>query len=159
MGLCISEIEKRKVQRPTLTWQVWHMLTFQHVIVTSFTKRVPFQRWQYEGLAQKERLQKRRKTASVAVTQYVTLGGWGCLSVSFRRCLGLNYLSKWLRVWKQSTETWKCEQEHTQGSNNPWPDGDDQVNTEERLWGVAILMPPVSEKGYKSIAPCAISAL
>lgn len=94
-----------------------------------------------------------------AVTQYVALGGRGCLSVSCMRCRGFKYLSWAARVWKQSAKTWKCEWEHTQGSNNPWPDGDGLVNRGERLGGVAMFIPPVSGKGCKSITPCATFGL
>lgn len=79
----------------------------------------------------------------------------GCLSGSRVRCLG----AKQLRVWKQSAETWKYEREHTQGSDNPWADGDGQVSRGERFWGVAMFMPLVSGKEYKSITPCATFGL
>lgn len=89
------------------------------------------------------------------VIHYVALGGRGCLSVSRVRFLGLKYLSQ--TQCENNRQRHESVSEHTQ-SGQITPSQMGMVKwTGDRDYGrVAMCMPLVSGKGYKSIIPCAL---
>lgn len=144
-----------------LTWHFSFNMSLLPLAISTQKCSLPVSFDNKKRLACEEWLQKRKGRMLLWVVMQYALGGSGCLSGTLVRCLAFKYLSQQLRVWKQLAETWKCEQEHTQGSDNPWPDGDGHgVSMGEKVEGAGCNFYATSVRNeYSSISPCATVGL